>query len=66
MAYKFKLAGDDDLAARYQYMEAMADAWGRVMYGSMTKWCHEHGVGRSATSWSTGACTYARITVPAI
>ncbi len=44
VAYKFKLAGDDDLAARYQYMEAIAEAWGRVMYGSMTKWCHEHDV----------------------
>ena len=37
VAYKFKLAGDDDLAARYQYMEAIAEAWGRVMYGGMTQ-----------------------------
>jgi len=44
VAYKFKLAGDDQLAARYQYMEAIADAWGRVMYGGMTKWCHDHNV----------------------
>ncbi len=44
VAYKFKLAGDDDVAARYQYMEAIAEAWGRVMYGGMTKWCHEHDV----------------------
>ncbi|TWU38365.1 glycosyl hydrolase [Novipirellula artificiosorum] len=44
VAYKFKLAGDDDLAARYQYMEAIAEAWGRVMYGGMTQWCHEHDV----------------------
>lgn len=35
VAYKFQLAGDDDAAARYQYMEAIAEAWGRVMYGGM-------------------------------
>jgi hypothetical protein len=44
VAYKLKLAGDDQLAARYQYMEAIAEAWGRVMYGGMSKWCHDHGV----------------------
>lgn len=44
VAYKFKLAGDDDIAGRYQYMEAIAEAWGRVMYGGMTEWCHEHDV----------------------
>jgi len=44
VAYKFKLAGDDDTSARYQYLEAFAEAWGRVMYGGMTKWCREHDV----------------------
>ncbi|MCF7676036.1 MAG: hypothetical protein K9N23_07265 [Akkermansiaceae bacterium] len=44
VAYKFKLAGDDDLAARYQYMEAIAEAWGRVMYGGMSQWCRDHKV----------------------
>jgi hypothetical protein len=44
VAYKFNLAGDDHIAARYQYMEALAEAWGRVMYGGMSKWCHEHNV----------------------
>ncbi|MEY3896874.1 MAG: hypothetical protein RLZZ214_2395 [Verrucomicrobiota bacterium] len=44
IAYKFQLAGDDDTAARYQYMEAIAEAWGRVMYGGMSKWCRERGV----------------------
>jgi hypothetical protein len=43
-AYKFQLAGDDDAAARYQYMEAIAEAWGRVMYGGMSEWCRERGV----------------------
>ncbi|MCH7228931.1 glycosyl hydrolase [Haloferula sp. A504] len=44
VAYKLKLAGDDHDAARYQYMEALAEAWGRVMYGGMTRWCEERGV----------------------
>lgn len=44
VAYKLKLAGEDDPAARYQYMEAIAEAWGRVMYGGMTKWCEDHKV----------------------
>ena len=44
VAYKLKLAGDDHIAARYQYIEAIAEAWGRVMYGGMSKWCREHGV----------------------
>jgi hypothetical protein len=43
-AYKFRLAGDDDLAARYQYMDAFAEAWGRTMYGGMSRWCRQHGV----------------------
>jgi hypothetical protein len=44
IAYKFQLAGDDDAAARYQYMEAIAEAWGRVMYGGMSAWCRGRGV----------------------
>lgn len=44
VAYTGKLAGDDGIAARYQYMEALAEAWGRVMYGGMTEWCEKRGV----------------------
>jgi hypothetical protein len=44
IAYKFQLAGNDDAAARYQYMEGIAEAWGRVMYGGMSDWCRERGV----------------------
>jgi hypothetical protein len=44
VAYKFALAGEDQLAARYCYLDAFAEAWGRTMYGGMSRWCHEHGV----------------------
>jgi hypothetical protein len=44
VAYKFPLAGEEQLAARYQYLDAFAEAWGRTMYGGMTDWCHAHGV----------------------
>ncbi len=44
VAWKFKLAGDDGASYRYQYADAFFEAWGRVMYGSMLKWCEERGV----------------------
>lgn len=44
VAYKFDLSGEDDVAARYQYMDAFAETWGRVMYGGMADWCHKHNV----------------------
>jgi hypothetical protein len=44
VAYKFGLAGEDDIAARYQYMDAFAETWGRVMYGGMADWCRKHKV----------------------
>ncbi len=44
VAYKFELSGDEQIAARYQYLDAFAEAWGRTMYGGMTDWCHAHGV----------------------
>ena len=43
-AYKFELTGEEQTAARYQYLDAFAEAWGRTMYGGMTDWCHAHGV----------------------
>lgn len=43
-AYKFQLSGDAQVAARYQYLEARAETWGRTMYGGITRWCEEHGV----------------------
>ena len=44
VAYKFRLAGDDDVAARFQYMDAFAETWGRTMYGGMSRWCRQRGV----------------------
>ena len=44
VAYKLELAGEEQNAARYQYLDAFAETWGRTMYGGMTRWCHAHGV----------------------
>jgi hypothetical protein len=44
VAWKFKLAGDEQVAARYQYQDAFAEAWGRTLYGGLSHWCREHGV----------------------
>ncbi len=44
VAYKFGLSGEDDIAARYQYLDAFAETWGRVMYGGMADWCRQHKV----------------------
>ena len=44
VAYKFKLAGDEQVAGRYGFLDSFAESWGRTMYGGMTKWCREHNV----------------------
>jgi len=44
VAYAFELAGKEQTAARYQYLDAFAETWGRTMYGGMSAWCHERGV----------------------
>lgn len=44
VAYKFELAGEEQTAARFQYLDAFAETWGRTMYGGMTEWCHRHNV----------------------
>jgi len=44
VAYKFKLAGEEQQAAFFQYLDCFAEAWGRTMYGGMSKWCREHHV----------------------
>ncbi|MFO7974905.1 MAG: glycosyl hydrolase [Candidatus Hydrogenedentota bacterium] len=35
---------DEQTAALYQYNFALAEAWGRTLYGGITNWCHEHNV----------------------
>ena len=44
VAHKFQLSGEAQVAARYQYLEARAETWGRTMYGGITRWCEDHGV----------------------
>lgn len=44
VAWKFHLAGDEHIAAKYQYQDAFAEAWGRTLYGGITRWCREHRV----------------------
>ncbi len=44
VAHKLTLAGEDDTAAKFQYLDAFAEAWGRTMYGTMSRWCRERGV----------------------
>ncbi|MEN6449426.1 MAG: glycosyl hydrolase [Thermoguttaceae bacterium] len=44
VAYKFQLAGEEQTAAKFQYLDAFAETWGRTMYGGIARWCHEHHV----------------------
>ena len=44
VAYMFQLADDEQTAARFQYLDARAETWGRTMYGLTTKWCQQRGV----------------------
>lgn len=44
VAYKGQLAGEEQESARYRYLDALAEAWGRTMYGGIAAWCHQHGV----------------------
>ncbi len=44
VAYKFELAGEEQTAAKFQYLDAFAETWGRTMYGGMSRWCQAHDV----------------------
>ena len=44
VAWAFKLAGEAQAAAFYQYAEARAETWGRVMYGGLSAWCRTRDV----------------------
>ncbi|MBN1123395.1 MAG: hypothetical protein JXA82_00210, partial [Sedimentisphaerales bacterium] len=44
VAYKFELSEEEQAAAKYQYLDAFVETWGRTMYGGITDWCHTHNV----------------------
>jgi len=44
VAYKFQLAGEQQSAAYYEYLDLFAESWGRTMYGGISEWCRAHGV----------------------
>ncbi len=44
VAWMDQLAGEDQVAYRYQYRYALAEAWGRTLYGGIDDWCRDHGV----------------------
>ncbi len=44
VSWAFKLSGEAQDAARYQYAETRAETWGRVMYGGLSEWCRKRGV----------------------
>ncbi|UCG46849.1 MAG: hypothetical protein JSU94_15285 [Phycisphaerales bacterium] len=44
VAWKLGLAGEENVAAKYQYRDAVSEAWGRTLYGQMSRWCRERGV----------------------
>ncbi len=60
VAWKFKLAGEEHIAARYQYADAFAEAWGRTMYGGMSRWCREHNVISMGHFMEHGTCLFNR------
>ncbi len=60
VGYKFKLAGDAQTAAFYGYLDLFADAWGRTMYGGMSRWCREHGVYSMGHFMEHNNCLYDR------
>ena len=44
VAYKLRLSGEAQAAAKFQYLSARAETWGRTMYGGITGWCEARGV----------------------
>ena len=60
VAYKFKLAGEEQAAAFYSYLDAFAESWGRTLYGGMSKWCREHKVFSMGHFMEHGGCLFDR------
>jgi len=44
VAYNFGLSGEEQTAALYQYQDAKAEAWGKTLYGGISRWCRERNV----------------------
>ncbi len=44
VAWKYQLSGEEQAAAKYAYVDALGETWGRTMYGSTLKWCEDRGV----------------------
>lgn len=44
VAWKFGLSGNDQIAAKYAYIDGLTETWGRTMYGGITKWCDDRRV----------------------
>ncbi len=45
VAKKLRLVDpDEQAAALYEFNFALAEAWGRTLYGGITEWCHRHDV----------------------
>jgi hypothetical protein len=60
VGYKFKLAGEEQTAAYYSYIDAFAEAWGRTMYGGMTRWCRDHKVVSMGHFMEHNDCLFSR------
>lgn len=60
VAYKFQLAGEIQQTAKYSFLNARAESWGRTMYGGMTRWCEEHGVYSSGHFMEHGGDFYSQ------
>jgi len=60
VGYKFKLAGDEQTAARHEYLALFAEAWARTMYGGMSRWCRAHGVVSMGHFMEHGNCIFRR------
>ena len=61
-ALRFKLADPEDQArARYRYLDARAEVWGRTMYGRPSEWCKAHGVYSSGHFLEHDNCYYSTV-----
>jgi hypothetical protein len=60
VGYKFKLAGDEQIAAFQTYLNVFAESWGRTMYGGMSKWCQERNVYSMGHFMEHGQCISSR------